>query len=59
MSVVGQFNDATHKTLNHQGHEVSRRLVVSGVSFVYLRGLCGSGFRKLTTIQQSGGVANA
>ncbi len=41
MSVVGQFNDATHKTLNHQGHEVSRRLVVSGVSFVYLRGLCG------------------
>jgi hypothetical protein len=24
--VVGQFHDATRKTLNHQGHKVSRRL---------------------------------
>src|SRR5258708_2431044 len=25
-AVVGQFHDATRKTLNHQGHKVSRRL---------------------------------
>jgi hypothetical protein len=41
LPVVDQFNDATPKALNHQGHEVSRRLLVSGVSFVYLRGLGG------------------
>jgi len=32
---VGQFYEATHKNLNRQGHEVSRSLLVSGVSFVY------------------------
>ena len=45
--VVGQFQNAGEKTLNHQGHEVSRRLLVSSISFVYLRVLGGSRFRKV------------
>jgi hypothetical protein len=45
---MSQFHDANPRTLNHQGHEGSPRLLVSGISFVYLRGLCGSGFRNLT-----------
>ncbi len=35
------FHDSNRKTLHHQGHEVSRRLSVSVVSFVYLRALGG------------------
>ena len=36
-----QFYDAIHKALNHQGHEVSRRLLASDISFLCLRGLGG------------------
>src|SRR6266481_5450274 len=31
---VGQFHISTEKTMNHQGHEVSRRLFISRFSFV-------------------------
>ena len=36
---VGQVHEATRKTTNHQGHEVSRRLVfrVPFVTFVFKR----------------------
>ena len=34
-------NLVNRKTLNHQGHEVSRRVFVSMISFVYLRDLRG------------------
>jgi hypothetical protein len=36
-----QFRDATRKTLNHRGHEVSRRRLVADVSLMYLRGVGG------------------
>ena len=39
--VVAQFHDGADEILNHQGHEGSRRLVASGVSFVYLGALGG------------------
>ena len=38
---TGSVSRCNPQTLNHRGDEVSRRLLVSGVSFVYLRGLCG------------------
>lgn len=34
--VVGQFCNSAEKIMQHQGHEVSRRLCVSRVSFVPL-----------------------
>jgi len=36
-----QFGNATRKILNHQGHEVSRRLLVKSVFLVHLRVLGG------------------
>jgi hypothetical protein len=36
-----QFHDGTDEILNHQAHEASRRLLASGISFVYLGGLGG------------------
>jgi hypothetical protein len=39
--VVVQFHDGADETLNHQGHEGSRRLFASDVSFVNLGGLGG------------------
>ena len=38
---VAQFHDGADEILNHQGHEGSRRLLVSDGSFVYLGGLGG------------------
>jgi len=43
--VVGHFNDPAHKPTSHQGHELSPELLVSRLSFVYLRGLCGECFQ--------------
>jgi hypothetical protein len=41
LAVVVEFHDAAHEILNHQGHEESRRLLASDVSFVRLGGLGG------------------
>jgi hypothetical protein len=41
------FHDADRETLNHQGHEASRRFSVLGISFVNLSALGGERFRKL------------
>jgi hypothetical protein len=39
--VVVRFHDGADEILNHQGHEGSRRLLASDISFVYLGGLGG------------------
>jgi hypothetical protein len=42
--VVVQFHDGADEIVNHQGHEGSRRLLasdISFISFVYLGGLGG------------------
>jgi hypothetical protein len=44
---MGQFHDASHKTPNPKDTKYHEGLV-SGVSFVYRRGLCGLQFCKLT-----------
>src|SRR6266481_4370925 len=46
--VVGQFHDAARKTLNHQGHKVSRRLWFQALPSCTFVALVVNGFRKLT-----------
>jgi hypothetical protein len=49
--VAVRFHDGADEILNHQGHEGSRRLLASDVSFVYLGGLGGERLRKLDYYQ--------